>query len=191
MGLLRHYYKRVLVGILAALMAGCQNLPSSSLQAVAVKYPQSDKLDFTGRGSAAAMMMSGSMGAMGIAIGVAIDEGLAKDLTASAKAGGFNAEQSFAKALGLADYRAVETDEPENALIIEKLGFRAKGDLIAPWVELNFSRGVATILCRYQEFAGEDVLVAELGELKTDGAKAATLMDAAIELTVSQCLSAN
>lgn len=188
MGLIRHYYKRVLLSILAALMVGCQSLPSSSLQAITIKYPQSDRLDFTGRGSAAAMMMSGSMGAMGIAIGVAIDEGLSKDLTGSARSGGFNVEQSFIKALNLSGYRAVDAGELENALVIEKLGFRAKGDLIAPWVELTFTNNGSARVCGYETFIGENVLKADLGELKKDGVRAAAMLESAIQFTTQNCL---
>lgn len=49
-----------------------------------------NKVRFSGKGAGAGMMLMSSMGPMGIAIGVAIDEGIANDIDKTAKASGLD-----------------------------------------------------------------------------------------------------
>mgnify|MGYP000140753665 CR=1 FL=1 len=51
---------------------------------------EQDRIRFSGKGAGAGMMMSASMGSMGIAIGVAIDEGISKEIHESFVASGGN-----------------------------------------------------------------------------------------------------
>ncbi|MDZ7923378.1 MAG: hypothetical protein U5M23_04825 [Marinagarivorans sp.] len=119
-------------------LSGCHSFLAKPAQTVSITFPERNILEFTGRGAMAAMMMSGSMGAMGIAIGVAIDEGIAKDLTLSAEQGGFNRELAVTSTLNKLGYTPVAsaTSNTPIALTFIHLGFRAKGDLVTPWVEV-------------------------------------------------------
>jgi hypothetical protein len=54
---------------------------------------------FAGKGAGAGMMLMSSMGPMGIAIGVAIDEGIANDIDKTAKMSGFDIETSVLQTL--------------------------------------------------------------------------------------------
>jgi hypothetical protein len=63
---------------------------SVSTASVAISIEHQDRIRFSGKGAGAGMMMSSSMGAMGIAIGVAIDEGIAKEIHESFVASGGN-----------------------------------------------------------------------------------------------------
>lgn len=53
---------------------------------IVIDEPQ--RIRFSGKGAGAGMMLSSSVGPMGIAIGVAIDEGIAKDIHAAFEADG-------------------------------------------------------------------------------------------------------
>ena len=59
---------------------------------ISISIESQDRIRFSGKGAGAGMMMSASMGVMGIAIGVAIDEGIAKEIHESfvAAGGGFS-----------------------------------------------------------------------------------------------------
>ncbi|WP_096087862.1 hypothetical protein [Agaribacterium haliotis] len=80
----------VLLFLLSALL-GCQMFVGKSYE-IQLTMPDPDRIRFSGKGAGAGMMLSASMGAMGIAVGVAIDEGIAKDIDKSAKAAGFDAQ---------------------------------------------------------------------------------------------------
>tara|TARA_R110001592_G_scaffold349845_1_gene645483 strand:- start:111 stop:695 length:585 start_codon:yes stop_codon:yes gene_type:complete len=63
-------------------LAGCAQLCYEKSQTPLVSFSvmDQDRIRFSGKGAGAGMMMTSSMGAMGIAIGVAIDEGIGKDI---------------------------------------------------------------------------------------------------------------
>tara|TARA_R110002072_G_scaffold33030_9_gene100277 strand:+ start:28391 stop:28975 length:585 start_codon:yes stop_codon:yes gene_type:complete len=63
---------------------------STKLPEISISIKDQDRIRFSGKGAGAGMMMSSSMGAMGIAIGVAIDEGIGKDIKAAFLAEGGN-----------------------------------------------------------------------------------------------------
>lgn len=54
---------------------------------VEIFYNSPDRISFQGKGAGAGIALMSSMGPVGIAIGVAIDEGIAKDIRETAKAG--------------------------------------------------------------------------------------------------------
>jgi hypothetical protein len=64
------------------LLTSCAPIQKTSLKLpeISVSIKDQDRIRFSGKGAGAGMMMSSSMGAMGIAIGVAIDEGIGKDI---------------------------------------------------------------------------------------------------------------
>lgn len=192
--------------LVAMLFSGCQTLATKNLEPLAVEYPTKERLEFTGRGSAAAMMMSGSMGAMGIAIGVAIDEGISKDLHKSAMVGGFDQQAIITNVLGARGYQVVEGDDDISSLStrrpsikhltikrlsIKHLGFRSAGDLIAPWVEVVFTQEGQEHSLSYKELAGDSVQAADLNVLREDSAKAAGMIAQALEQVLGDVLAAN
>lgn len=54
---------------------------------VEIHYNSPDRISFQGKGAGAGIALMSSMGPVGIAIGVAIDEGIAKEIRDTAKAG--------------------------------------------------------------------------------------------------------
>tara|TARA_R110002072_G_scaffold33030_9_gene100251 strand:+ start:3329 stop:4012 length:684 start_codon:yes stop_codon:yes gene_type:complete len=89
---LQKYYKEVIKKMIKLqffvlsfslfLLTSCSNFQKAlpQLPEISVSIRDQDRIRFSGKGAGAGMMMSSSMGAMGIAIGVAIDEGIGKDI---------------------------------------------------------------------------------------------------------------
>jgi len=74
----------VLLSVILGLVACAQKPPQPSTIVVTSTVTDPDRIRFQGKGAGAGMMLSGSMGPMGIAIGVAIDEGIGKEIDATA-----------------------------------------------------------------------------------------------------------
>jgi|GEM_PF-2831627 len=122
-----------------SLLAACSSLPPTNNQpAVSVSMPDNHRMHFRGKGAGAGMMLMSSMGPMGIAIGVAIDEGIAKDIGASAAAAGVDVKALTEHAFS--QYRG-ETLH----IVVERYGFvtapRAEGvdDAVLPTIILGWS----------------------------------------------------
>jgi len=73
------------------LLCSCSHFPLKS--EVTVTQPENARMQFSGKGAGAGMMLMSSMGPMGVAIGVAIDEGIAKNIGETAEAGGVNVQK--------------------------------------------------------------------------------------------------
>lgn len=74
-------------------LEGCSSTPPKTKALVEVSMPADHRMHFSGKGAGAGMMLSASMGPMGVAIGVAIDEGIAKQIGETAAAGGVDIRQ--------------------------------------------------------------------------------------------------
>ncbi len=66
------------------LLVGCAHMQHT----LSTEIINDELLTFSGKGAGAGMMLMSTMGPMGIAIGVAIDEGIAKDIRTTADQGG-------------------------------------------------------------------------------------------------------
>ncbi|MCE2027215.1 hypothetical protein [Sessilibacter corallicola] len=77
-----HFLSIVLIGVLA----GCTTtFEKTSLKATDYEIKlEKSKFSFEGKGSSAGFMLMSAMGPAGIAVGVAIDEGISKEITQSA-----------------------------------------------------------------------------------------------------------
>lgn len=69
-------------------LSGCSIFNQALSPNIIVNLPPEHRMHFSGKGAGAGMMMAASMGPMGIAIGVAIDEGIAKDIGRAANEAG-------------------------------------------------------------------------------------------------------
>lgn len=84
--------KFVTVITLILTLAGCSSLTAKDAQ-VKVDFKQPIRIHFSGKGAGAGMMLMSAMGPMGVAIGVAIDEGIAKDIQSAFDATGAELSQ--------------------------------------------------------------------------------------------------
>jgi len=82
--------KRLVIISLAFLLGACSSIDTKPVDqaSVRVTIEGQDRIRFSGKGAGAGMMMSASMGSMGIAIGVAIDESISKEIHESFIASG-------------------------------------------------------------------------------------------------------
>lgn len=79
--------------------AGCSSLSFFSSTPVEIVYSSPDRISFQGKGAGAGIALMSSMGPVGIALGVAIDEGIAKDIRENAEAGNVGFKIMFSKAV--------------------------------------------------------------------------------------------
>tara|TARA_R110001599_G_C12238082_1_gene658595 strand:+ start:730 stop:1350 length:621 start_codon:yes stop_codon:yes gene_type:complete len=82
----------VVLSMSVFLVTSCAQFQKNSpqLPEISISIKDQDRIRFSGKGAGAGMMMSSSMGAMGIAIGVAIDEGIGKDIHTAFESKGAN-----------------------------------------------------------------------------------------------------
>lgn len=157
----------------------------------AVNSQESSAIRFEGKGAAAGVMMSSSMGPMGVAIGVAIDEGIAKDIRGVLDSVGCRVdkvvENSFqaisrnhrSNVMPLASPYASRVDV---LIQIDQVKFRtfpSEGDLTLAEVALTIDRdGVVDELA---SISGRDVDGGvPLEVVRTDGREACHLLQAEI-----------
>ena len=124
----------------------------SEIPSVDVVVEGQDRIRFYGKGASAGMMMSSSMGPMGIAIGVAIDEGIGKEIhEAFVEAGGDFSEivqrETEAWLAHLCNQNVIELEtvcSTSNPLIVRvhRYGFvsaTGDNDPIKPELEFGFT----------------------------------------------------
>ncbi|SMF33870.1 hypothetical protein SAMN02745866_02141 [Alteromonadaceae bacterium Bs31] len=143
-------------------------------------------MHFSGKGAGAGMMLSSSMGPMGIAIGVAIDEGIAKEIGEAAGKAEFDIAQIVKAAFDrskinqplnvvVAHYGFVTAPSEEGVddPVLPKLVLNVIGENLSKAIELDVYAGVAEGLCEKQ--------AVELASVKSDGALVHTAFMVAAE----------
>ena len=144
------------------------------------------KIQFTGKGSGAGMMLSGTMGPMGIAIGIAIDEGISNEINRSANKAGFDIQQ-------LVKENFIQTQAktyPPKSIInihIKQYGFTLKpgqDDPVLPeWViDLSVDQGSTLSIHYPKDFTDQNLPTAPLEQIKNDGKTSIKLYQQALTL---------
>jgi len=140
--------------------------------ALNISVSDPDRMRFYGKGAGAGMMLTSSMGPMGIAIGVAIDEGIGKDIDEAAVKVGFNIRQIVGDALT----SAWVPDDGANekiSLVVERYGFVTwpDGDRVAPQLHVTMTRVDGSELrVEFPEmFPEEEVPTGAFNEIKAKG----------------------
>lgn len=127
-------------------------------RAIPVEYSDRQTLAFEGRGAAAGIMLDSLLGGTGVAIGIAIDEGIAKDIATNiqAKYPDYSFEREFGKVLSSSRRSNLKLFTGLTQVIINRYGFHTfagDGDKVNAWVAVDF-------ICNNQsivgEFPGED-----------------------------------
>jgi hypothetical protein len=125
--------------VMALAISACSSLPFSFNNSIEITYSSPDRISFQGKGAGAGIALMSTMGPVGIALGVAIDEGIAKDIRANAESGGIDFKRIF-------DLTVSQSDLLKNAERIEvkKYGFVIKNgskDYVAAEVDLVITEG--------------------------------------------------
>lgn len=171
--------------VLSVVISSCSTLHtenSSPSISIDITMPEPNRLRFSGKGSGAGMMLMSSMGPVGMAVGVAIDEGIGKDIAAQLDAQQVNMENALQQTL-LQSLKSVPCHRGEISLEVQRYGFKTWGsaefpDPISP--EFKFivkGQGQPDILIDYPSLFEGDLPLIPLEEAKVNGAvsKAALL----------------
>lgn len=153
---IRKHIRFFVVGLMILILAACATINTPPVSVNAIDDSDADRVRFRGRGAGAGLMLSGTMGAMGTAIGIAIDEGIAKDIHATAEAGAvsFNdllrAEIS-SQSEGVSWVSLEDRSEATRVYTIHEYGFvtvPGSSDEVYPMFELSIESGSETRLIR-------------------------------------------
>ena len=185
------YSNTFLFVVFSLLISGCTTLSQKeAVQPISIEYSDPNRIKFQGKGAGAGIALMSTMGSMGIALGVAIDEGIAKDIRESAQLVGFSIDDSVREALTVASdgrYRAEFAPSTESSLkvVIKNYGFKStggKGDPTSAKIEVEVVRqGKDSVLIRFPEdFDGVDIKAYPLERLKNEGGLAKELLGEAL-----------
>ncbi|XOV78397.1 MAG: hypothetical protein ACFHVJ_15805 [Aestuariibacter sp.] len=166
----------ILLVVAVLMTSACSTLQNSQLTpSIDVQYPEQNRIRFSGKGSGAGMMLMSSMGPMGVAVGVAIDEGIGKDIQSVADAQNIQLTPHIEKAFR--DWvSGQETLFGKSVVLkIERYGFITQpgsNDPVTAEIKLQYSSDQSqwTTINFPKDFNGEaDIPVAPLDVIKTDG----------------------
>ena len=202
----------LLLGLVATqCMTGCASFYEQAPAAVAVHFSEPNRIQFQGKGAGAGMALMSTMGPVGIALGIAIDVGVAKDIRAPANVSGFDMQSYISQSISeqsQAAWKAVFLGEAERDLTTEfpnievkRYGFKTTGvendatsaELVV-WVHI---RADAQVEYHYpNDFIATDIQPSTdvipsypLADLKRDGALSALLMTQAVERVMEQVVA--
>ena len=89
----------VTVSIVYFLNSGCSSVSLFVQGPIEITYSSSDRISVQGKGAGAGMALMSTMGPVGIALGVAIDEGIANDIRNNADNSGVEFQALFQQAV--------------------------------------------------------------------------------------------
>ena len=202
---LRHIGVKFFLAFIVLVLSSCSSLNIKKNLSLSVSKPVRENLAFTGKGAGAGMMLMSSMGPMGIAIGVAIDEGIAKDIAKAVKDKPFDIRQQMVDAfrtelsdeytVTVHDENSVKSKKTELAITLKKFGFKSQpgeGDLVSAWFEIKINYlGDETDWVYPDNYFNQDeaIPVISLEMAKSDGSQGRELLQQALELIASQWLA--
>ncbi len=132
MNILKHF-------ILLCFLAGC-----TTLDTISIIEPETSEISYSGNGVGAGMMLSSTMGPVGMAIGVAIDEGIKKEINENYVSSNITFAQLLNKSL------SEKGDHQLSSIEIVSYGFRTvngESDMVSTCEIKTFDKsGVETLL---------------------------------------------
>jgi hypothetical protein len=132
--------KSIVILSLLVLLSGCSVLGFKNDQNT-IYIENTATIKYTGKGAGASFALMGAMGPMGAAIGVAIDEGISKDIRKNIEASGFDLVAHLCEQYQKQDvYCVSDPDEAQQTLVIQSIDLTSKGsnDLMQVSVEASF-----------------------------------------------------
>lgn len=169
---------------LAFIVSGCSQshlMPETTLD---IQVQQPDRIRFSGKGAGTGIMLSSSMGPMGIAIGVAIDEGIAKEIDETARLGGFSIEELVRSAF--------QNSGKDLKILVKRYGYVVAvgdypNDSVLPELILEVTHQEEVLILTYpRDLISEDknlvLPVYPLEQLKSDSALSISAFQQALSL---------
>ena len=168
------------------LFSACSSLQGNQQPEFSVNIAEPERVRFSGKGAGAGMMLMSSMGSMGIAIGVAIDEGIAKEINEAAVA-----ENIDVRALVKTAFSQTQGAKNIQSVNVERYGFVTRsGDGDPAVAELKMDvvcKDESTSSIAYPVDKNDEMLPAEkLENLKSDGKATIALLQASLGYAVSK-----
>lgn len=112
---------------LAALLSGCSVFGYKNSQNT-IYIENTANIKYTGKGAGASFALMGAMGPMGAAIGVAIDEGISKDIRKNIEASGFDLVAHLCEQYRKQEvYCVSEAEQAHETLIIQRIDLTSRG----------------------------------------------------------------
>lgn len=177
-------------------MGACSILPHAPVINYSLVFDDPARVRFQGKGAAAGMMMSSSMGPMGVAIGVAIDEGIAKDIQAAADKAGCALDQVVADAFEKASARhgrsAIQKNPDSEGVAvirIHRIGFMVTaGEADSAYVAADLSIRFKDVdyLLRHPVEQDTQPFTAPLERLKVEGKITCRVLNDALQGTFGE-----
>lgn len=87
-----------------------------------------NRIRFSGKGAGAGMMLMSTLGPTGIAVGIAIDEGIGKEIDERAKAGQVNIERILQEQLAKELAKTSIKYPPKTEIVIQRYGFLSSSE---------------------------------------------------------------
>lgn len=175
--------------------------PADSTLTCKAEVSEPSRVRFSGAGAGAGIMLSSTMGPMGLAVGVAIDEGIAGEIDQTFRSAGGDIQQIFDDVLDelcakSVDFRGgANGDLADGTTVVGTLdhyGFKSVGGdqgAVAPSIAGSLQRGEERLEFRHVAEQSAPELRATLEELKSDGGVTAKLLRAALESALEQALA--
>jgi hypothetical protein len=182
----RLFYPSFILLVSVFTVISCSNTPTNK-PAIQVTVEEPKRMRFSGKGSGAGMMLMGAMGPMGIAIGVAIDEGIAKDIEQQALAAGFDIE-ALVKEAALITSNNTNTNK-EQHIHMKQYGFvliPGDNDPSSPQFHFIVSDGskIQQEVKYPEDFSAENLPTAPLEIIKADGKVSIDLFKQALKMAL-------
>ena len=182
--------------VVLATVAGCAEFSRKPSVSYALELSDPDRVSFTGRGAGAGMMLSGSMGAMGIALGVAIDVGIGKEIEETAVQSGIEfpalLKQQLSGTASVPVYWLDDTKRADRVYRIKNYGFtsvRGSSEEVYPSFALEIleAGGVVRTMTRPDDFLVEEQAIprARFDDIKTKSTEIERLWKAGISIALA------
>ncbi|QDO85848.1 hypothetical protein FM037_24535 [Shewanella psychropiezotolerans] len=194
--------------IVAQLVVGCSSFYGDESSAVAVHFSEPNRIQFQGKGAGAGFALMSTMGPVGIALGVAIDVGIAKDIQEPARVSGFDMNSYISQSIetqSQAAWKAVFLGEASRDLTaefpnieIKRYGFKTTGGandatsaelviLVKVSQAEQFEYHYLNDFIATDENSQRDVIPSyPLADLKSDGALSVLLMKQAVDSVMAK-----
>ncbi|MFL0810699.1 MAG: hypothetical protein K6L76_09815 [Agarilytica sp.] len=168
---------------LSCVMIACAHTPKVKISRTDITFEEPNRMRFHGKGAGAGMMMMSSMGPMGIAIGVAIDEGIGKEIGEAANKADFDLASLLVAGLAGAAQQI-------ESIHVKRYGFvtrRGENDPVAPQLHLEIQTANGVKEIKYPEaFDDAKITTHPLEQLKAQGATAIKAFENAIQVIAQQ-----
>ncbi len=173
----------ILTALVYVSACSLMNFNTHELKPIKVEFAEPNRIQFQGKGAGAGIALMSTMGPVGIALGVAIDEGIAKDIRKAigkekTDATGYLKNQ-VAAALTKQGYSVASNDASLNEshfpkIIIKRMGFKITNGstdaTAAEWeLELHSAPDTKVKISYPKDFAKGGIKSYVLADLKTDG----------------------